>query len=139
MKLNTKCPRPFAVLHRLFGFISSASRSGCVSARESLASDEAARRRASQTLQTELGFIAHQRLILRQLPRGPHAHVVPGRGIGTRCALCQDLIRANTIEYEVRALLDGAIATFRFHPHCHAAWERERARLISLDEPTGAL
>ena len=61
-------------------------------------------------------------LIARQeVPCDETGQVWAGRGIGGRCVLCEQLIPATTVEYEV----DIAGQTLRVHPQCYALWQEE--------------
>jgi hypothetical protein len=62
------------------------------------------------------------------LPSQTHHHASCGRGVGHRCALCDDLITSEHVEYELRLAREADLRVVRFHRDCLAAWEFERKR-----------
>lgn len=59
-----------------------------------------------------------------QLPCEEPDTVWAGRGTGTLCIACREVIEASEVEYEVE-LPNGV--TMRLHRACHVIWEEECA------------
>ena len=57
-----------------------------------------------------------------------------GSGVGASCAICEDPLEPDELEYEVEFdQIDGSAASQGYHIHvrCYAAWELERHILMS--------
>ncbi len=78
------------------------------------------------TEESWLGERVRALLAANELPHEPATHVWGGPGGGYRCAVCQNPISAEQVEFEA---LFPSQTTARFHRSCHAAWERERRRM----------
>jgi hypothetical protein len=63
-----------------------------------------------------------------QLPCEESGKVWAGRGTGTHCAACGDLIESTQIEFEV---LLGPTAVLRLHRACYQIWQEECETLPS--------
>lgn len=44
-------------------------------------------------------------------------------GSGTECTYCHEPIAADTVDYEVEALVRGRLRTLHFHRLCHYLWD----------------
>jgi hypothetical protein len=80
----------------------------------------------------ELGLLARQRIESGELPCYRVRHLWGSHGSGACCALCDQPIRTEEIEYEVasdpEAVEAAQTQTLRFHMACHAIWQAECAR-----------
>jgi len=56
------------------------------------------------------------------LPCLTHYRTWGGHGSNEPCALCDVVIRADEVEYEIEAEPGGG-RLYRFHFHCHDAWQ----------------
>lgn len=79
----------------------------------------------------ELRPIARERITHGRLPLRASSRFWGGFGTGVTCALCDEPIQPEEIEYEVRSI-DAAAQTLRFHRVCHCAWQLECRRLNRL-------
>ena len=76
-----------------------------------------------------------------QLPnRGPD-RTWAGKGGGGSCSVCADEVRPEEIEFELEFTPEvqrpGALANYRFHVRCFAAWEFEREKNAGNERQTG--
>jgi hypothetical protein len=71
---------------------------------------------------------ARQKLRSGVLPASAEARVWAGPGLGLPCAVCDQAIERDDLEYELEfALGPGTpLQPYRFHRRCHAAWQLER-------------
>jgi hypothetical protein len=56
-----------------------------------------------------------------------------GSGFGGSCAICDNLVKPDELEYEVQFdEIDGSAASTGYHIHvrCYAAWELERHAMM---------
>jgi hypothetical protein len=74
--------------------------------------------------ESELRFEARNRMASGRLPREPEQSLWAGTGDGQPCSLCDRLIDAQQVEYEVEFVGDPR-RLYRFHRVCHQAWELE--------------
>jgi hypothetical protein len=81
----------------------------------------------------ELRHSARVRIEQGRLPRVLALHLWGAHGTGSLCALCDQPIGSDQIEYEIQCPVDGDMRTFRFHIDCASAWELERDRLLKKD------
>jgi hypothetical protein len=81
-----------------------------------------------RSLEKELRPIARERIARRQMPREAPTRFWGGFGTGQPCALCEEPIQSDEIEYEVK-LIGAALQTLRFHRVCHYAWQLECDRV----------
>jgi hypothetical protein len=54
-----------------------------------------------------------------------------GPGVGARCAVCNDPVTKDELEFEIQFTIDGGepgLDKFHVHIRCFAAWEFERAQ-----------
>ena len=69
----------------------------------------------------------HGRVVQRiddgRLPLALSAHIDAGYGAGIVCAVCDQPIAADKIEYDVTD--PGSGRRLHFHVACHTAWQRE--------------
>ena len=77
-----------------------------------------------------------QRIATGRLPLVLSTHIEAGYGAGALCALCDQPIATDKIEYDVTD--PGSVEPLRFHFACHSAWQRECAvRLRDLRSAGG--
>lgn len=62
------------------------------------------------------------------LPTNAEARVWAGPGLGLPCAVCDEPIERDDLEYEIEFALGAGkpLQPYRFHRRCHAAWQLER-------------
>ncbi len=89
-------------------------------------------------LENELRPIARERIATGQLPSTAPLKTWGGTGSGAPCSLCDKKIAFQDLEYEVEALVKGAVRIFRFHLVCESVWQLECARLDYLQKRQGA-
>ena len=75
--------------------------------------------------ESELKARVLQRLEDGRLPLVMSSHIDAGYGGGYSCALCDQPIASNKVEYDVTDPRSGT--RLRFHLACHLAWQRECA------------
>ena len=78
--------------------------------------------------ESELLSRALKRIEDGRLPLALLDHIDAGYGGGLRCDLCDQVIGADKIEYEITD--PGSDKLLHFHMACHLAWQRECALLI---------
>jgi len=73
-----------------------------------------------------------QRIQSGALPRAKPNRTWGGPGAGLTCAVCDQRITRNQIEYEVQFVQEGTTVLQVVHLHlaCFAAWELERGLMI---------
>ncbi|HYX73235.1 MAG TPA: hypothetical protein VE819_00945 [Steroidobacteraceae bacterium] len=77
-----------------------------------------------------------QRIETGRLPLVLSTHIDASYGTGALCALCDQPIATDKIEYDVTDPGSGEL--LRFHFACHSAWQRECAtRLRDLRSAAG--
>jgi hypothetical protein len=81
-----------------------------------------------QRQEQELRAIARERVVLGVLPCTESSHLWGGYGSGSLCALCDQPIPRDEVEYEVECQIEGKTQIFRFHILCQALWRSECAR-----------
>src|SRR5262244_1859610 len=69
---------------------------------------------------------AHRKMGDGTLRDQTHHHSSHGRGVGHPCAVCDDSITWEHVEYELRFAGEADRQVARFHRDCLAAWEFER-------------
>jgi hypothetical protein len=72
--------------------------------------------------QPELRSLALQRVRDHTLPCDHSARLFAGPGQHQRCALCDDFIETNQIDYEVDSTSPDVPAHLHFHIPCYSAW-----------------
>jgi hypothetical protein len=72
--------------------------------------------------EAELRRRAQERCSSGQLPRSTQGRAWAGRGGGRVCALCDQTIEVDEIEYELDAPSGTAIQVIRFHAGCYRLW-----------------
>jgi hypothetical protein len=80
----------------------------------------------------ELRKLVREALHAGKLPRREPDYTWGGNGCGATCTICQELVRADQVEYEVQFAHDGSrrgMDQFHMHFRCFAVWERERTTL----------
>ena len=73
------------------------------------------------------------------LPSKASTRVFGGPGSGQRCALCQQAIGQEELEFELVFALNGVQPrTHHLHVHCFVAWEREcgTVHAVELSSPS---
>lgn len=84
--------------------------------------------------ESELRSRALQRIEDGRLPLMLPTRIDAGYGLGVPCDLCDQLIAADKIEYDITNPDSGQ--RLHFHFACHSAWQRECAlRLRDLRPP----
>ena len=80
-------------------------------------------------LEARLRPIARERIARNILPREVPSQILAGKGSGKKCALCDEPVRADQIEYEVE-MTDAryGLKVWRFHIVCQSIWQLECAR-----------
>jgi hypothetical protein len=76
---------------------------------------------------SELRARALQRIEDGRLPLVLSTHIYAGYGAGVRCALCDQPIASDKIEYDVTD--PRSEKCLHFHLACHTEWQRECALL----------
>ena len=72
---------------------------------------------------TELRPVALERIATGQLPRLAQSRTWAGPGTGKACALCDQLIQVDEVEYEIEDRADGRVQVFRLHLACQGVWQ----------------
>ena len=75
--------------------------------------------------ESELHSRVLQRIEASRLPLDLSTNILAGEGAGVQCDLCDQVITADKIEYDVTDPRSGRC--LRFHIACHLAWQRECA------------
>lgn len=78
--------------------------------------------RLNKLLTANLRPTASERIAKGQLPGEAPLRTWGSQGSGLLCALCDQPITSDDVEYEIEAQLDNAIARFRFHRECESVW-----------------
>jgi hypothetical protein len=78
--------------------------------------------RVNKLLSANLRPTASERIANGQLPGAAPSRMWAGHGSGQLCALCDQPITSDDVEYEVEVQRDSAPATFRFHRACESVW-----------------
>jgi hypothetical protein len=81
-----------------------------------------------RSLEKELRPLARERIAKGQMPREAPTRFWGGFGTGRPCALCDQPIQSDEIEYEVKPI-EAAVQTLRFHRVCRYAWQLECDRV----------
>src|SRR5690349_18232356 len=82
----------------------------------------------SENSKKNCGAIARGRIAKGQMPGEAPTRFWAGFGSGRPCALCDEPIQSNEVEYEVKPI-GAAVQTLRFHRVCHYAWQLECDRV----------
>ena len=70
---------------------------------------------------------ARQKMRRGLLPAAGETRVWAGPGLGLPCAVCDQPIGRDDLEYELEFASElGTPPPYRFHRRCHAAWQLER-------------
>jgi hypothetical protein len=80
---------------------------------------------SSDRIELDLQQRARERLDEGRLPCLTHYRTWAGRGSNEPCALCDNAIRSDEVEYEIEAADESGARTYRFHFRCHDAWQYE--------------
>jgi hypothetical protein len=72
---------------------------------------------------TELRPVALERIATGQLPRLVQSRTWAGPGTGKACALCDQPIHVDEVEYEIEDRADGRVQVFRLHLTCQGVWQ----------------
>ncbi len=63
------------------------------------------------------------RILATRLPGRPTAYVYAGPGDGALCACCDEIIKANEIQYDLDfPAREGEIGSYAMHLHCFHLW-----------------
>ncbi len=89
-------------------------------------------------LENDLRPVARERIATGQLPSTAPAKTWGGAGSGALCSLCDRQIASQDLEYEVEAVVNDTVQTFRFHLVCESIWQLECARHAHLQKHPGA-
>ena len=76
----------------------------------------------STRAEPELQSLAMQRVRDHTLPRDQPTRLFAGPGQHLRCALCEEFIESNQVDYEVDPAGTDACAQLHFHIPCYSAW-----------------
>jgi hypothetical protein len=68
--------------------------------------------------------LVRKRVADKKSPCAVPAAIVSGRGVGNRCAVCDEAIQASDYEYELR-FRNEQTQPVSFHRRCYLAWEIE--------------
>lgn len=85
-------------------------------------------------LQNELRGRARELIRRGLLPRERPLHMWGGYGCDLACALCEQIILQNEVEYELEYRTPAGARHYRFHFLCHAAWQLECAHEETLNK-----
>jgi hypothetical protein len=72
-----------------------------------------------------LRTLAQERIRVGALPTQRASRTYAGRGSGSKCALCDSLIAASEIEYEMEFAGTVVCTTIRMHLQCNQLWAQE--------------
>jgi hypothetical protein len=76
-------------------------------------------------LEDELRLRARELINAGRLRCSKHYRTWGGRGSNEPCALCDEVIKPDEVEYEIESLGPDSVRVYRFHFLCHDAWQHE--------------
>jgi hypothetical protein len=77
----------------------------------------------SDRIEHSLEQRARERIREGRLPCTTHYRTWGGRGSNEPCALCDMIIQADEVQYEIEAGVGAPGQLYRFHFGCHDAWQ----------------